>query len=88
MLSAGKAPDSSGRTTLGGTDGSNMDKSCSLDSQDWGGDNDSCEFPGGGRALVLANRDEVRAESGGHRSTNSVIIDQSKSCTVGREFSE
>jgi len=87
MLSAGKAPGSSGRRTLGGTDGSNMDKSCSLDSQDWGGDNDSCEFPGG-RALVLANRDEVRAESGGHRSTISVIVDQSKSCRVGREFPE
>ena len=67
-----KAPDPKGRKTLGGTDGSSSDKSCSLVSQDCNRGNDSYEFSGGVGSPELINDDDDCVEPGGKR-----IVDQS-----------
>ena len=72
-----KAPDPKGRKTLGGTDESSSDKSCSLVSQDCNRGNDSYEFSGGVGSLELINGDDNCVEPGGKRLINSVIVDQS-----------
>jgi hypothetical protein len=61
-----KLPDPKGRKTLGGTDESSPDKSCSLALQDCDRDNDSYEFSeGAGKSLEVVNRDDDCFEPGG-----------------------
>ena len=82
-----KAPDPEGRKTLGGTDESSWDQSCSLSSEDIA--NDSYEFSEGVRgSLELVNGDEDCVDPGGKRLINSVIVDQSKSCKRSEESPE
>jgi hypothetical protein len=88
-MSSVKAPDPKGRKTLGGTDGSSSDKSCSLASQDCNRGNDSYEFSEGVEgSLELVNGDDDCVEPGGKRLINSVIVDQSKSCKRSEESPE
>ena len=84
-----KAPDPAGRKTLGGTDGSSWDKSCSLASLDCDEGKDSNELSGGvGGPLELVDGDGHCVESGGKRLLNSVIIDQSEFSKENEESSK
>jgi hypothetical protein len=81
-------PDPKGRKALGGTDGSNWDKGCSLASQVCDEGNDSNELSGGvGGSLELDNEDDDCVESGG-RGLMNVTVDQSKSCQISEESFE
>ena len=81
-----KAPDPKGRKTLGGTDESSSDKSCSPASQDCDRGNDSNEFSGGVRGSPEAvDVDDDCVVPGGSRLINSVIVGQSKSCKRSEE---
>jgi hypothetical protein len=84
-----KAPGPKGRKTLGGTDESSSDRSCSLASQDCDRGNDSNKFSEGvGGSLEPVNGDDDCVEPGGKRLINSVIVDQSKSCKRNEESPE
>jgi hypothetical protein len=79
-MSSLKAPDSNGRKTLGGTDGSRIDEGCLIGSQDSNVGNDSCKLPGDVvRSLKLADDDDDCVELGENELINSVKLDQSKS---------
>jgi hypothetical protein len=73
-----KAPDSNGRKTLGGIDGSRTDQ---LESHDCDEGNDA---PG----RVVTAEDDDCVEPGEKESINSVRLDQSKSCIGSEELPE
>ena len=86
-MSPVKAPGPKGRKTLGGTDGSSSDKSCSLASRDCDRGKDSYEFPeGAGESLELVNGDVDCVEPGGEKLINSLMVDQSRSCERSEEL--
>ena len=89
-ISSVKAPGPQGRKTLGGTDESSPDRSCSLALKDCDRGDNSYEFSGGvgGSFELVVEEDNDCVEPGGKRLIDSVIVDQSKSCKRSDESSE
>lgn len=85
-MSSLKGPESSGRKTLGGIDGSRTGEGCLVESQDCNRKNDSCALPRGmAGALELADCNDDCVELG---ENVSIILGQSKSCRGNEELSE
>ena len=82
-----KAPD---RKTLGGTDESNSDRSCSLALKDCDRGDDSYEllWGVGGSLKLVVEEDDGCVEPGGKKLISSVIVDQSESCKRSDESPE